>query len=398
LNNPRSLVAVFLLAMLVSPLIPHVYSSTLTLTVFTTKPSYLITDNITVYGILTYNDSPVPDWPVAVEVQDPLGTPVVTRTAQTNTSGTYAVTFKLPTDAELGTYTAYVSSGYKGDSATNSTKFQLIQITQTTVTVEGKDYTITIESNATITNVNATRTNLNFTSSGYTGEKAYINITSPVGLNKTEIKVFIDNTELIPPPYPVITTNGTHYFIYFEFTLSTHNITIQYAIADIATTNVSTSKTVVGQGYNVSLSVTVENQGDYTETFNLTVYANETIIETKEVTLTSGNSTTITFTWNTSGFAKGNYTISAVADTVPGETDTADNTKDDGTVLVSIAGDVNGDRLVDISDLVITVGAIPSTPTINPEIWNPNADINGDGVCDISDLVICVGNVPSGPW
>jgi len=49
-----------------------------------------------------------------------------------------------------------------------------------------------------------------------------------VGLNKTEIKVFIDGVKLTPPPFPIITTNGTHYFIYFEFTLSTHNITIQF--------------------------------------------------------------------------------------------------------------------------------------------------------------------------
>jgi hypothetical protein len=370
--------------MLVSTLIPHAYSSTLALTVFTTKPSYLITDDITVYGILTYNDSPVPNWPVAIEVQDPLGTPVVTRTAQTNTNGTYAVTFKLPTNAKLGTYTAYVSSGYKGDSATNNTKFKLIQITQTTVTVEGKDYTITIESNATITNVTATKTNLNFTSSGHTGEKAYINITSPVGLNKTEIKVFIDNTELIPPPYPVITTNGTHYFIYFEFALSTHTITIQYAIADIATTNVSTSKTVVGQGYNVSLSVTVENQGDYTETFNLTVYANETIIETKEVTLSSGNSTTVTFTWNTTGFAKGNYTISAYAWSVEGETDFDDNNCTDGWVTVTWLGDLDGDCDVDEDDLWHFCGAFIDYYKIH--VLDAKCDFDNNSKIDEDDL------------
>ena len=123
LDNPRSLAAVFLLAMLVSILIPHAYSSTLALTVFTTKPSYLIADDITVCGNLTYNGSPVPSWPVAIEVQDPLGTPVVTRTAQTNTSGTHVLTFKLSTNARLGTYTVYVSSGYKGETAANSTAF-----------------------------------------------------------------------------------------------------------------------------------------------------------------------------------------------------------------------------------------------------------------------------------
>jgi hypothetical protein len=172
---------------------------------------------------------------------------------------------------------------------------------------------------------------------------------------------------------------------------------------DVAVLNVATSKDgcipipVVGQGYNVTVRVTVENQGDFTETFNVTLYANTTAIETKTVTnLHVDAQTLLNFTWNTASFTKGSYTIKAIADTVFGETDTDDNTKDDGTVLVSIPGDVNGDHLVDISDLVITVNAIPSAPEW-PN-WNPNADINGDGVCDISDLIICVDNIPSGPW
>jgi len=167
---------------------------------------------------------------------------------------------------------------------------------------------------------------------------------------------------------------------------------------NIAILNISPSKTVVGKGFTLYIYVSVQNQGWNTETFNITAYANTTIIQIKNVTLPSGSPKTITLTWDTAGFVKGKYTVSAYAWPIIGEIDKADNTKDGGTVLVSIAGDVNGDRLVDISDLVITVGAIPSTPTINPEIWNPNADINGDGVCDISDLVICVGNIPSGPW
>ena len=175
-------------------------------------------------------------------------------------------------------------------------------------------------------------------------------------------------------------------------------------VDDVAVINLVHSKTgclpmpTVGQNYNLSICVTVENQGDFEETFNLTAYANTTVIDELQVTLTFGENKTLTFTWNTTGFAYGNYTIWAYAWPVQNETDEEDNTLIGGTVLVSIAGDVNGDHLVDISDLVITVGAIPSSPTINPENWNPNTDINSDGVCDISDLVICVGNIPSGPW
>jgi hypothetical protein len=49
----------------------------------------------------------------------------------------------------------------------------------------------------------------------------------------------------------------------------------------------------VGQGFSATINVTVANQGNYTETFNVTAYANGTAIQTETLTLTSQNSTTI---------------------------------------------------------------------------------------------------------
>jgi len=42
------------------------------------------------------------------------------------------------------------------------------------------------------------------------------------------------------------------------------------------------------------------------------------------------------------GFAYGNYAISAIADTVPDETDTANNNCPGGWVLVAMVGDLGG--------------------------------------------------------
>lgn len=103
---------------------------------------------------------------------------------------------------------------------------------------------------------------------------------------------------------------------------------------NIAIVIVKTNKTIVGQGFTVRIEVNITNTGSFPETSNLTVYVNTTAIQTQNVTLASGNSTTITFTWNTNGFAKGNYTITAYAEPVPSETDTADNTYVDGTVKI----------------------------------------------------------------
>jgi hypothetical protein len=101
--------------------------------------------------------------------------------------------------------------------------------TETSVEVKGKGYPVTIVSNTTIDQIVATTNTLHFRSSGPTGEMGYINVIFPM-VNTTEIKVFIDGgPPLTPPPFPVINTNGTHYFIYFEFTLSTHTVAIQFA-------------------------------------------------------------------------------------------------------------------------------------------------------------------------
>jgi hypothetical protein len=64
---------------------------------------------------------------------------------------------------------------------------------------------------------------------------------------------------------------------------------------DIAVTNVTPLKTIAGQGYTMNINITVANQGEFTETFNVTLYANTTTIETRQITLTSLNSTTITY-------------------------------------------------------------------------------------------------------
>jgi len=100
--------------------------------------------------------------------------------------------------------------------------------TETSINVGGNDYPVTIVSNTTIEQTVATSNTLHFESSGPTGEKGYINVTFPM-VNTTAIKVFVDGVQLTPPQFPTITSNGTHYFIYFEFTLSTHAITIQFA-------------------------------------------------------------------------------------------------------------------------------------------------------------------------
>jgi len=98
-------------------------------------------------------------------------------------------------------------------------------------------------------------------------------------------------------------------------------------IHDIAVTNVETTPmNVVYAGKNVTITVNIKNNGTEPETFNVTAYYDNTQIEIKKVTsLPEGALRTLTFEWNTEGVAEGNYTISAEASSVLGETNTANN-------------------------------------------------------------------------
>jgi len=160
---------------------------------------------------------------------------------------------------------------------------------------------------------------------------------------------------------------------------------------DIALTRLATSKTVVDEGSDLNVSVMTFNYGNTTENFNVTVYANTTTIATfTNITLERRNSTTINFTWNTSGFAKGNYTLRAYASPVQNETDTTDNTRIDSQICITILGDVNGDRTINFLDAILLGVAYNSEPT-EPN-WNPNADLNNDNVVNFLDAIILGAN------
>jgi len=163
-------------------------------------------------------------------------------------------------------------------------------------------------------------------------------------------------------------------------------VTILYNGHDIAISSVEPSKTVVCETYCISIVVTVVNYGLYPESFNVSVNVNSTILETKNTALNSGDSVKLDFIWNTTGFSKGNYLLSAYSTVVVGETETDDNAKTEGTTTITMIGDINADKIVNIIDIVrvaLAFGAVPANPN-----WDPNADINGDKVINIIDIAI----------
>jgi len=152
---------------------------------------------------------------------------------------------------------------------------------------------------------------------------------------------------------------------------------------DVAVVEVKPSKNAVGQGYCMFIEVKVRNYGVFTEIFDTTAYVNVTTIQTQTVTLPSGSSHQFSFTWNTTGFVKGNYTIKAYAWPVMGEISTADNIRFGGWVFESIPGDINCDKKIDLKDVFAVGKAYGSAPG-NPK-WVPECDLNNDLIVDLKD-------------
>ena len=167
---------------------------------------------------------------------------------------------------------------------------------------------------------------------------------------------------------------------------------------DVTVISAVSYKTVIGQAYGGNITVYTANIGEYTETFNVTIYAKTTPIASTTVLLETGSTTSSTFYWNTAGVAFGNYTISAYAGPVSGETSISDNNFTGGWVVVAGVGDLTGgtpnaldfvpDKKVDITDVAITAKFFGQKAPPAPA----NCDVSGttvgvpDGKIDITDV------------
>ena len=138
----------------------------------------------------------------------------------------------------------------------------------------------------------------------------------------------------------------------------------------------------------MNLSVTVANLGDYTESTRINCYANNTIIYGQPFTVTAGQTTTVTVSWNSTGGLPGYYNLRALIIPVQGEFLTSNNSINASTSLpLSFRGDVNRDGKVDIADLSTVAAHFGSV--LGSTNYLAAADLNGNGKIDIVDLTLC---------
>jgi hypothetical protein len=170
------------------------------------------------------------------------------------------------------------------------------------------------------------------------------------------------------------------------FYITDRAVTESYTIFhNLAAKEIELEKTVVGEGLTLKLNVSIKNEGTFPETFNVTLKANSTEIHDWTLTLAIGESRILTFAWNTIGFPKGSYTISAYITPIFNETKTSDNTALAEPVLITIPGDcVTNFFEVDIFDITAICVCYDSEAG-DPDYY-PICDVDGNDIIDIFDV------------
>jgi parallel beta-helix repeat protein len=182
--------------------------------------------------------------------------------------------------------------------------------------------------------------------------------------------------------------NDTEYMI-DTLNIDRYPLVQPFSPHDIGVANIILPKTILGQGSTMDIELEIINYGTFDETFIVTIYANTATIATRTVTLTKRNSTAISVTWNTAGFTKGEYTITAYAWPIQSETDTTDNSRTGGKVIIAMPGDITGfnglpDGKVDMKD-ISKVAKLFGVSYPNPK-YDANCDIMYDLKIDMKDI------------
>lgn len=320
---------------------------------------------VILYALVTFGGDPIANKVVAFQVNGPANTLqniTVTGAAVTNLSGIAAFSFRIPTAPSnmeqivFGKWHAIATVDVDETVATDSLTFGVgwliriknivtlneqlspqtnfsrqstivFDLTLENIALTAKIATITIDvqdiAGHPIMHIELDDLNIQ------PGE-SHTQASSQIPENAKIGEANVSATAYAAPP----TSGGTPYSppVYAKF-----NITIieEHDVA-IAGVNVSSSQAYVGE--SVGIAVEAANLGDFTETFDVTVYHDSNIIQIIPVTsLLPHSSNTITVEWNTASVNPGVYTISANATLVEGDINPNNNNFIDGNITIVLA-------------------------------------------------------------
>jgi|Deesub1362B_J571_1020462.scaffolds.fasta_scaffold00360_6 subtilisin family serine protease len=156
---------------------------------------------------------------------------------------------------------------------------------------------------------------------------------------------------------------------------------------DIAIIKIILDTKHVYQGDSFNVSILIQNRGNFTESFNVILYANSSIIEnTTIINLPPSNTVNLTAVWNTENVTLGNYFLQGYITAVSREVNKSNNVYVYGIIEVRIFDvDFNGDSIVNALDLRIAAICFEQD-------GSSPFDLNFDNVVDGNDLEIIIRN------
>jgi hypothetical protein len=160
-------------------------------------------------------------------------TPLVTVSA--GTFETYLIRSSDPTGTSEVYYSPEVLQPIKEvDYNSTGATTQTVQLesydawpfsTPLTVSRSGTNYNVVVDTDVAATNAAQNPTTITFQVNGTDGVTGRANVTIPIGANNTAITVKVDSTVTTA----TILKDSSNYYVYFNFPLSSHTITITYA-------------------------------------------------------------------------------------------------------------------------------------------------------------------------
>lgn len=290
-------------------------------------------------------------------------------------NGTYEMQFRLSPECLPGTYTVTASAWYVGEKDLATTVFNVIYVPTPpwpsfffTPPMAIPGFKITFDASAS-------------SAEGY--NDSITSYTWNFGDNQSSTGTVVKHAYAQLGNYTV-TLNVTDSEGFWNTTSKTVTIAI---IRDITVINIQSLKEVYNN-WLAPVTATVKNKGTTFENFNVTLYCNSSFVETKKVTnLGPTQHINVTFAWNTTGLILcANYTLQATADILENEANTTDNTMKCGPIWIKMLGDIDGNREIDIFDVVKVTYIYKSKE--GDSKWNLMADLRRDGTIDIFDVVI----------
>jgi len=311
--------------------------------------AFTLDQEVNIFALTTYYDWPEVGINVAFQIigpKNPIENITFCRIASTNESGIAMISFRIPNSNEttFGEWTVIGSVRIVDSIVQDIVLFKVCWIVEiVSIRTINEEYleqksfprksTLGIE--LVLQNIALTHKNATLTISLYDSIGVIINSTevTDVAIQPDGVLYYFHYFLQIPG-YAHI-GNATIYACAYTVPISLGGIPycpevssgfqiIRESMHDIAIIAISPSSNFVFAGDIVDVNATVKNLGNFTESFNITLFY--THLVTTEVVNTlfvdglgSGAERTLVFHWDTENVSEGNYTLSALASQVDGE-------------------------------------------------------------------------------